>query len=462
MIDALILDVRYCLRSLVRSPGFSFVVILTLMLAVGANTALFSVLNGLVLRKLPVPEPDRLVDVSLADPQSGMIRMIYFDPLDAFRARQHVFDLMAPYSGGVTPIVRLPGGAPADAVVESTAPELYEMLGVHPFLGRLLAAADAPSRGDAAPVAVISYRFWWRYFGGDPGAIGQRITMDTSPPLTIIGVTPPEFHGLQVDGAADVAIPLAVLRQWGGDLTRPNRARNLIARLRPGVTIEQARADVSALWPEVQQSSMPGALPPAEQQDLRRARITVASIARGFSDLRTRYERPVVVLVASAALLLVVGCINLSGLLLSRASARHHQVSVRVALGASRARLAQLQVIESLLLSAAGTALALPAAWRTRRVLGETLWSGLTPLAMSTTPDARVFGVTAAIAITTGLLVGMLPAWAAGKVDASAASQSPGRTTAASTRPSRVLVVAQVALSLLLLADAALSATTLG
>src|SRR5436305_508674 len=241
MIDALLLDVRYCLRSLVRSPGFSSVVILTLMLAVGANTALFSVLNGLV----------------------------------------------------------------------------------------------------------------------------QRITMDTSPPLTIIGVTPPEFHGLQVDGAADIAIPLAVLRQWGGDLTRPNRARNLIARLRPGVTIERARAQVSALWPEVQHSAMPGALPPAEQQDLRRARITVASMARGFSDLRTRYERPVVVLVASAALLLIVGCVNLSGLLLSRASARHHQLSVRVALGASRARLAQLQVIESLLLSTAGTALALPVAWWT-------------------------------------------------------------------------------------------------
>ena len=103
--DALVLDIRYCLRSLVRSPGFSSVVILTLMLAVGANTALFSVLNGLVLRKLPVPEPDRLVDVSLADPQSGMIRMIYLDPLDAFRARQHVFDLMAPYSGGVTPMI---------------------------------------------------------------------------------------------------------------------------------------------------------------------------------------------------------------------------------------------------------------------------------------------------------------------------------------------------------------------
>src|SRR5207247_48972 len=197
----------------------------------GANTALFSVLNGLVLRKLPVPEPDRLVDVSLADPQSGMIRMIYFEPLDAFRARQHVFDLLAPYSGGVTPIVRLPGGAPADAVVESTAPELYEMLGVRPYLGRLLTAADGPLRGAAAPAAT--------------------------------------------------------------------RAGDVAAGRGPGVTSEQARAGGSALWAEVQQSSMPGALPLAEQRDLRRARITVASMARGFSDLRTRYERPVVVLVAS-------------------------------------------------------------------------------------------------------------------------------------------------------------------
>src|SRR5213083_606152 len=133
MIDALLLDIRYCLRSLRGSPGFVSVVILTLMLAVGANTALFSVLNAVVLRQLPVPEPDRLVNVALADPQSNTIRMIYLDVMAAFQARQHVFETMAPYSGGVTPIVHVPGGL-ADAVVESATPEWYDLLRVHPFL----------------------------------------------------------------------------------------------------------------------------------------------------------------------------------------------------------------------------------------------------------------------------------------------------------------------------------------
>jgi len=460
MIDALLLDVRYCVRSLRRSPGFATVVVLTLMLAVGANTALFSLLNAVVLRPLPVREPDRLVNVALADPQSNQIRMIYLDVVAAFQARQHVFETIAPYSGGVTPIVHVPGGM-ADAVVESATPEWYALLGVRPLVGRLISTADAPSREQAAPVAVISHRFWQRYFAGDPGAIGQHIAIDNSPPLTVIGVTPPEFHGLQVDGAADVAVPLAVMRQWAGDLRRPHRARNLIGRLRQGVTIEQERAEVRALWPDVQRTSMPATLPAAEQDDLRRARIDVESLAGGFSDLRTRYERPIVVLVAGAALLLLIGCINLSGLLLSRAAARQQQLGVRVALGASRARLAQLQLIESVLLSATGTALALPLAWWLSLLLSDALWSGLTPLAMSMTPDARVFGVTAAIAIATGLVIGALPAWTAGRLHAGAAPQTAGRATAASTRSGRALVVAQVALSLMLLAGAALFVRTL-
>src|SRR4029077_11011016 len=174
--------------------------------------------------------------------------------------------------------VHVPGGL-ADAVVESATPEWYEMLGVRPPIGRLLTLSDAPPAQEAARVAVISYRFWQRYFGGDPAAIGQHIAIDTSPPLTVIGVTPREFHGLQVDGAADVAVPLAVMRQWAGDLTRPHRARNLIARLRPAVTLDQARAEVLTLWPDVQRAAMPPALPPADQQDLRNARIVVESIA---------------------------------------------------------------------------------------------------------------------------------------------------------------------------------------
>jgi predicted permease len=457
MLDALLLDVRYCLRSLRHSPGFSAVVVLTLMLAVGANTALFSVLNALLMRKLPVREPDRLVVLSLRDPRSDQLRFVYFDTFNAFLARQRAFDAVAPYSGGGLFRTDVPSGQ-IDAAVETATPESYRLLGVRAVVGRLISSEDAPSLTQGAPVAVISYRFWQRHFNGDSGVLGRPLTV-SGVPLTIVGVTEPAFQGLQVDGGADIGVPLAMMRQFGGDLRRPHRARNAIGRLRAGVTLEQARAELRASWPEVQRTAMPAGLPLSEQQDLQHARIDVESFATGFSSLRTQYAQPLEILVAGAALLLGIGCINLSGLLLSRLAARRQQMAIRAALGASRARLIQICAIESVLLSASGAAAALPLAWWTTHAIRALLWASPMPMAMSMAPDARVFAVAAAVALVAALLIGALPAWMAADHHRHP-SGTPVRTSVAG-RSGRALVVAQVALSLTLLSCAGLLVRTL-
>jgi predicted permease len=458
VLDALLHDVRYSLRSLRRAPGFSVVVIVTLALAVGANTALFSLFNAIVLRMLPVTAPERLAVISLTDERGLQTRFIYGSTFAEFRARQQTFETVSMYSGGG--ILRAEArGESVEGGVESATPEFYDMLGVRPFLGRFITTADAPEVGESASVVVLGYRFWQRHFGGDPNVLGEIIKVD-GVPLEIVGVMRPEFRGLQVDGGADFLLPLAALRRMAGDPSRPIRSLNVIGRLRPGVTLEQARVEVAALWPAVQASTMPAALTPVERDDLRSARTKVDSLATGFSNLRRRYADPLVVLVGLTAVLLVIGCVNLSGLLLVRAVARGQQLQVRVALGASRARLAQQLLLESLLLSVSGTVLALPLAWWVSRVLGATLWGNrLVPLAMSTTPDGRVLSVAAVIAVITGALVGALPAWLATRHRGIAVQ--PVRSVVTTGPSGKALLVAQVALSLVLMIGAGLFARSL-
>jgi predicted permease len=457
MWDALLHDGRYSLRLLRRSPGFTAVVLFTLMLTVGATAALYSVLNALVFRSLPVSAPDRLALLSLSDPRDGRMRFVYLSPFAAYQNRQKSFETIAPYSGGglFRTDVR---GVQVEAGVETGTPDSFALLGVRPFAGRLTSVADAPTLTEAAPVAVIGHRFWQRQFGGDPRAVGETIRIE-SVALTVIGVTPPAFHGLQVDGGADVFVPQAIMRQLGGDLTRPHRARNAIGRLRPDVTIAQAQAEAAALWPVVQREAMPGGLSAADQNDLRRARIAVESLATGISSLRLRYGTPVRLLVGFAGILLVIGVVNLSGLFLVRAVARHQQLGVRIALGASRGRLVQQQLVESLTLSLAGTALAMPVAWWICALCERLIGSTARPLALALTPDGHVFLAAAAIAVATSVAIAVLPALittGGHRVSTSARSIITG-----TGRPGHALVVAQIALSLTLLSSAGLLVRTL-
>jgi len=458
-IDALVQDVRHAGRQLRRSPSLSLVVILTLTFSIGANTALFSVLNALVLRTLPVKEPERLAVLSVNDSHGQPGRFLYYDTYAELASHQHVFEAMALYVGGGL-LKTETRGEISEGGVEAATPGYYELLGVRPALGRFISTADAPAVGEAAPVIVLGFRFWQRQFGADPRVVGETMKVDGLP-LTIIGVTPPEFKGLYVDGGADFMVPLSVIRRLAGDPKLPIRSRNAIGRLRAGATLEHARAEIGTIFPAIQATTLPSGLAPPAQDDLRSQRVQVDSIAAGFSALRTRYASPLEVLIGLTALLLTIGCANLAGLLMARAAAREQQLAICLALGATRARLVQQLVVESLLLSALGAAGALLLAWWASDALAATLWSGTAPRAISMTPDARVLGLMAAVTTIVGLIVGAFPAFAASR-QRDHIGLHPAHTTGQPTsRWGRSLLVAQVALSLVLVFGAALFAGSL-
>jgi predicted permease len=454
MVDAVLQDARYAVRQLRRSPWFTVAVVATLALGIGVNAALYSLLSALLLRPLPVKDPRRLVVLSVTDQRGQDARLIYTDTFNELRTHQRVFESMSMYSGGgvLTTEAR---GVMVPASIEGGTPEYYGVLGVRPYLGRFITADDAPSVGEAAPVVILGYRFWQRNYGGDAHAIGEQFIVDGFP-LTIIGITPPEFPGLYVEAGADFSVPMSVVRRLAGDPKRPIRARNLIARLRPDVTLDQARAEIAAIWPSIQAATIPPGFAAREQADMKAQQIHLESLANGFSTLRTRYANPLMVLLALAALLLVIGCVNLSGLLLARAVARDQQLAICLALGATRGRLIQQLLVESLLLSVLGAIAAIPLSWWVSRGLSAAIRTSGSPLARPMTPDAGVLAVMAAIAVSAGLLVGVLPAWTATRRRDHIGLQAHRLVTSSTSWWGRSLLVAQVALSLVLLVGAGL------
>jgi predicted permease len=454
-VDALGQDLRYAIRTLRQSPGFSVVAVLTLALAIGANTTVFSLLNAIVLRTVAAEDPSGLAAISVTDARNHQPGYIYLETFAAFRAQQRSFSRLSMYSGGGILRVEARGTA-ADAGVEGIMPEYFGLLGIRPADGRLLTDADLSISDVPIPVVVIADRFRRLMFGRDHSAIGETLMVNGSP-LTVVGVTQPGFAGLQADGGTDLFVPLSVLRGMSGDPKRPVRAANVVGRLAPGVRLQQARAEVQARWPAIQAATVPPSLAEMEQATLRSQEIDVASLATGFSTLRRQYGTALTVLVALSAVLLAIGCVNLAGLLLARATRRQHQIAVRVALGASQGRIAQQLLVESVLLVTAGLAVAWPLAfWSTRSLNVALSIARVTPLLHSLTPDARVLLVSTAVTVTTGLLIGVLPAWRAVHVLPGHALHS-GRTIAGGVGQASVaLLVGQVALSMVLAVGAGL------
>lgn len=451
---ALLQDIRYGIRALRFAPGFTLIFLVTLALGIGANAALFSLLNAVVLRSLPVRAPDRLGAVSVTDQRGVATRSIYVPAFEAFSARQHVFESETLYAGGFL-LTTETHDALSLAAVEGVTPAYYAVLGISPFRGRVITTDDAPTPADGAPVAVLSYEYWQRVFLGDPDVVG-RVLKVSGIPITVIGVTPPGFAGLQIDGGIDFAVPLGLLRQLTGDPKRPAHGSSIVGRLRPGVTLRQARSEIGALWPSVVAAAPEVGQTPAAQDAARSERVHVETASNGFSLLRRSYAPALFLLVGLAAIVLLVACVNLSGLLLVRAMARHQQLMIRLALGASRARVVQQVLVESLLLSVAGTTGALPLAWIASRFIGTTLWASPLRLALTVTPDGRVVALMAAVAVSVGILIGAGPAWFASR-DPARVRVHPDRSVAASGgRWGRVLLVSQIALSLVLLFGAGL------
>ena len=457
MWDALRLDVRHSFRSLRRAPAFSFTVIITLTLAVGATAAIGSLLNALVLRRLAVPNPGQLVLLSAFEPQASVEGYFYAGTIDAYRASEHSFAQMSMYAGGATLRVEVTGarsGVLENAVTEAVSPGYFDMVGARVSAGRFFNESD-----DA--VVVISEAYRRRIFGSASG-IGEVIKVDTVP-VTVIGVVADGFNGLQVDGGLDMIVPFAVLRAaGGGDRSTPLRSKEVVARLARGVSIDAARAELLARWPSVQAATVPARLPEAARQALLRQRLTVTPLAAGASGLRGRYGTTIWVLLALMGIFLAVACANLAGLTLVRSLARRHQIAIRLALGGSAPRVFWQLLLDGLLLSTVAFAGALPLAWGICRIVAALLVTPRGPARLPpVTPDARVIATTALLTIGIGLAIGVVAAWqsVAVRVDE---SLRPGRRVIGSLgRFGRGLLVAQVALTMTLLVGAGLFTTTL-
>ncbi|SPE36331.1 conserved membrane hypothetical protein [Candidatus Sulfopaludibacter sp. SbA6] len=450
-LDHLLQDVRYGLRGMRKSPGFTATVVFTLALGMGANTAIFSLMDAVLLRPLPVKDPASLYFLNNAG-----AREVGGSPpypcFERFRALAKSFTGMAAYSSN-------DHGIRIDGVVEqvdgaAVSDNYFGLLGIAPLAGRLLEAGD--ERLDP-PVAVIGYGFWQRRYGGRPDAIGKTFSLDDRT-FTIVGITPKEFYGLTPGRHDDVTMPFTiagpqVLRSTGSWFF------DSIARLRPGVTAEQARAEIDPIFQAFMNEFPVSA-------DARRDyfhQMVVTPASRGLDQLRKRFSRPLWALMAVVGLVLLIGCANITNLLLARSAKREREFAVRVAIGAGRSRLFRQVLVETGLVFAAGAAAGIAVAWFAAQRAIAFFAGGARPILLEVHWDWRVLGFAAGLSLLATLIFGAAPMVRAMRADPHAAMKDGGRTTAPRSRieMGQFLVAFQVALSMILLAGAALFLRTL-
>ncbi|HEX5476195.1 MAG TPA: ABC transporter permease [Vicinamibacterales bacterium] len=455
-------DLRHAWRTLTATPIVSTMAVLSLALGIGANTAMFSLLNTLMLRALPVHEPQRLVQVL-----AGTTRGSWTNPLwEQLRARDpQLFEGAFAFSSQQ---FNLASGGEAQPVNGTMASGGYfDVLGVHAILGRTFTPADDVRRGGKdGPIAVISYAFWQRHFRGAADVVGRSILLDRVS-FRIIGVTPPSFTGLAQGRPFDVAVPIGVepLMRAAGESALDERSwwwLRVMARLKPGQTIDQATHALRGVQPQMRQATIP---PNYRPQDLPRylsEGFTLRAAANGPASLERQYRQPLLTLMAVVVLVLLIACANIANLQLARAAARRHELSVRAALGASGWRLARQLLTESLVLSGGGALLGLVfAAWG-GRLLVRQLSTATDTVRLDLPLDWRVLGFTAAVGIGTAVLFGIVPALRARRAQPNDALKEQGRAVVGEGRGSfgNLLVVAQVALSLVLVVGAGLFVRT--
>jgi putative ABC transport system permease protein len=457
-------DLRYALRLLRLEPGFFSVAILSLALGIGANTAIFHLLDAVRLRTLPVANPQELVEVEMnSDHRTGNFSSRRADFTyalwDQLRTHQQAFSGLFAWSahrfntatGGE---VRLVEGLYASG-------DFFRTLGVVPALGRVL-STDDDRAGCGSPGAVLSYAFWQREYGGQASAIGRKILLDRKP-FEIVGVAQAGFFGVEVGRSFDVAIPVCAEPLINAENAHtPKRHHWWLAvtgRLKPGWNLAQARAHLDAISTGLFEATVPPNFTPDSVKTYLALKLTAHPAGSGVSDLRDDYQHPLLILLGIAALVLVIACANLANLMLARASARERELAVRLAIGASRPRLIRQMLAESLLLAAIGAVIGAFLAQFLSSYLVRFLTRNDDPLYVDLSTDWRIFGFTAALAILTCLLFGLMPAIRATRANPGTLMKASGRgLTDARERFGlrRILVVGQVALSLVLLVGALL------
>ncbi len=448
-IESAIQDVRYAWRHLAHSPGFSAAALLTLALGIGANTAMFSLLNALLVTPLQVEDPDSLLAIVPMNAR-GDDRSIPVSAVDVLR--DGPLQPLCGYLGGVS-LPLLANDTPAWSSVTFVTGRCFDVLGVTPLHGRAIGEADAPIYGTGARVAVISHRLWASHFAADPAAVGRTLLVNNVE-VEIVGVAPPGFTGLEADGGIDVFTPFDAVIPAARD--RRQLASYLLGRLAPGTTMAQAAAELDARWPDVLEAVIPAGLEATQRAQLLDSAPRLLKMGTGTSRNRARYAQPLALIFGLTSVLLVLACVNLGGLLLARLTARGSELSIRLALGGTRWRIAQQMLSESLLLSAAGAALAVPIAYAVSSSLAAFIVPPNVPWAMSFTPDRRVLAVTAAIALAVSALMSAVPIWAAVRRGSRQILTWDRTIVGATSQWVRVLLIAQVALSVVLLAGAVL------
>ena len=464
--ESIVRDLSYAIRSLTSRPAFTVTVIATLALGIGANTAIFTLVDALMLRSLRVSHPERLVVVS--DPAAvnansyglPITDCVAFELYRDVRARNAVFTDM--YANGQTGSLDVKMVSGTDATAEQpharfVTGNYFSVLGVFACAGRTFTAAEDATPGED-PVAVLSYDYWQARFSGSRAAIGSVMRVNDVA-VTIVGVTPPGFGGDIVGQPVDFWLPMMMQ-----PLIQPRRPPLddrkwswlvMMGRLKSGVRIEKARSEIATLEANAIREHLSGHDLTEFERDLKETPIQVVSGARGFSERRAEFGKALWVLMAAVGLVILVVCANVTSLMLARTVARGREMTLRMALGAGPGRLIQQLLVEATLLALASGVVGLFAAMWGTRVLLLTV-SAASPIAIHATPDARVLAFTAMITLASVLLFGLLPAFRATRVDLATSLRSRGRNFVGAARVGRIpfvrtLVVAQVALAMLLL-----------
>jgi predicted permease len=462
-------DIRFGFRQLIKSPGFTSIALLSLALGIGANTAIFTLLNAIMLRPLPVESPRELLlfgdgnaSGSTGSVPDGPTKLFSYAFFHSFREKDTSFSGVAAVdSTQFETKASVAGAAYQTTHVDLVSGSYFSVLGVPAFLGRTISESD-DGADLAGPVAVASYAWFQRQFNGDPSALGKTIRIQ-SHDYTLVGVARPGFYGFRVGQSTDLFIPLSMEKAF----SRPgynNLGENLfqslylIGRLKPGVTPAQAGAETNLLFKQIIRSYL-GAQPPQKHLDnLAHASVELTPGGRGVSYLRSAFSMPLKILMAIVALVLLIACANIASMLLARGVARTREIAVRMALGASRGRIVAQLLTESVLLSVAGAVAGIALAWNASVMLLRMATPGPDPVPLNLTPDLPVLAFTLGLTVLTALLFGCLPALRATGFEFTPALKDGRGSSSVSARGTlaRSLIVGQIALSVLLLVFAGL------
>jgi predicted permease len=447
-------DLRYGVRCMRRSPGFTAVAVGSLALGIGANTAIFSLIDALMLRLLPVKEPQKLLQIS----KTGDFDTMSYPAVKLLSEQTEIFSNVAGFNGyWVFPVG--PAGAIRNVPGALVTGSYFETLGLNPAAGRLLTPDD--DQPGAPLAAVITDGYWERAFGRRPTVVGETIRVNGRA-VTIVGVSPPGFTGANVGSRADLMMPVSAvpaIKPEAASLPGPgNDWLITLVRLRDGITPEQALARLAAIWPGLSDRAINPSWPPDRKRSIQDARFVLKPGGTGWSFLRGLFRKPLFALMGLVGLVLLIACANVANLLLARSAARQKEIAVRLATGAGRGRIIRQLLTESALLALVGATVGVGLAALTSRALVSTISTPNLRLTFDLAPNWRVLGFTAAVAIATGLAFGIAPAFQSTAAGPGSMLKDGGR------RVSRLLpslVTVQIALSLVLLVAAGLFVRTL-